>query len=384
MKIYVFCLILDIVILVSAHSHLGYPRPTRRLDCRVGNRRDRPCPGPCPPLDTYGEPTGYTASNPAVTWRRGEQRTVTWHRNNHGDGESGFVRLSMVPVNQVMNKNAHKRFTIQISCWSAGLHWCSSRNIHECGNDSEGKAYQVRITVPTSYPDGVYVFGWAWYGGGDHRGKSFFGDYYSCSFIRINGGDGPTAVWKPVFVPGANQKRTDACMSAANRVGVCPREPCHVGPVKPMYPTDLPSAIYRKDLDNGEGRCDSDNSESCGNVDQKPNKRTRLSFNVHGMKIIDVGTGNSRDTDGTRFSLKMSDYNQGFTLALRTSGRIGSVKFNVGKFSHTEYVAPYIINGNPGRLHGFNVCRKNRTVDIRVTVTGIRNSLEYRFEMKCI
>lgn len=369
--------------LASAHSHLGFPRPTRRLDCRIGNRRDRPCPGPCPPLDTYGAPTGIKASHPAVTWRRGEQQTVRWHRNNHGSGESGFVRLSLVPVNRMMDKNAHARFAFQISCWSSGLHSCPSRDIHECGNDSEGKAYQVKITVPTTYPDGVYVFGWAWYGGGDFRWRSFFGDYYSCSFVRIHGGTGPTYEWRPVFYPGTNQKHDGACMSAVNRLGVCPREPCFVGPVKPMSPVGLPKAIYSRDLGGSPEQC-GPNGNSCDSGDVSDGARKRLSFDVHGMKVFDIRTGNSYDVTGPRFGLRMRSHPEGFTLGLRTSGRIGSVKFNVDRFAHTEYKLPYIINGNNGRLHAFNVCRRNRTIGILVTVTGIRNNKEFRFEMKCI
>lgn len=387
-------LISCVTTLVTGHSHLGFPKPTRRLDCRVGNRR-KACPGPCPALDTFGQPSGITASNPAATWRRGEHRTITWHRNNHGNGESGFVRLTLVPVSKMMDKSAHARYTFQISCWSAGLHWCSSRNVHECGNDAEGKAYGVKITVPTSYPDGVYVFGWAWYGGGDFRARSFFGDYYSCSFVRINGGTGPLAQYKPVFIAGKNQQHSDSCLSSVNRIGACPREPCHVGPIKRMKPVNLPKAIYASELGSkgsaSQGQCNANgrtpDGKTCGQ--QKPNSRTpgsritSLSFQMLGMMVLDVKTGRSHNV-GYKFSIKQSKFPKGFTLALRTSGRIGHVKFNVGKWSHTENAAPYVINGNhAGRLYRFDVCRPGRTVNIYVTVAGIRNSKQFRFEMKC-
>lgn len=386
----------------TSHSHLAYPRPTRRLDCRIGNRRERSCPGPCPPLDTYGQPTGYTPNRPAATWRRGESRNVRWHRNNHGNGESGFVRLTLVPVSSMMDKHAHYKHTFQISCWSAGLQRCPSRNVYECGNDVEGKAYQVGITVPTSYPDGVYVFGWAWYGGGDFRYRSFFGDYYSCSFVRISGGAPVAQVWRPRFVAGANQPYSDSCLSSTNRIGACPREPCNIGRVHRTRPVNLPGAIYARDLGyratpppqrQDSQQCLANGRTSDGRVcnanvaqqQQANSGSTALSFSVLGMMILDVDSGRKRDVSGNRFGLRMKNYPSGFTLGLRVSGRIAHIKFNVGKWSHTEFLRPFIINGNhDGRLYHFNVCRPNRVLKIYVTATGIRHSKQYMYEMTCL
>lgn len=230
--------------LVHSHSHLARPLPTRRLDCRVGNGRPRACHGPCPPLDTYGEPTGISPQRPAEVWRRGQSRIISWHRNNHGKRESGFVRLTLVPVSKMMDKTAHKKFTFQISCWSSGLHRCYSRREEVCGNDAEGLAYEVPITVPSVYPDGVYVFGWAWYGGGDFRGRGFFGDYYSCSFIRIEGGSRLTTSYSPRFVAGSHQPSQSSCISSVDRIGVCSREPCRGPQIAPRRPRDLPRTIY--------------------------------------------------------------------------------------------------------------------------------------------
>lgn len=370
--------LLSIATVVVGHSHLANPLPTRRLDCRVGNGRARDCPGPCPPMDTYGDPTGVTASRPTATWRRGEARTVTWHRNNHGNGESGFVRLTLVPVDKMMNKEAHARFTFQISCWSSGLHRCPSRNIHVCGNDAEGKSYSVRIKVPTSYPDGVYVMGWAWYGGGDYKGKSFFGDYYSCSFVRIRGGAGPTSEWRPVFVPGDNQKHTTGCISATDRVGACPREPCHVGRVGLRKPVNLPRVISNAALG---GQASS--QKKPGSNQASLNSRGKASFNMQGLQILDVRSKKSYAINGKTFTVRTGAYRKGFTLGLRTSGRVTSVRFDMRGYSHTELYIPYIINGNDGQLTAFKVCQKGRTLDIDVTVTGIRLSKQYRFKMKC-
>lgn len=146
---------------VFAHSHLARPLPTRQLDCRVGNGRAKACYGPCAPLGRYGNPTGVSRNKPAETWRRGEFREIRWHRNNHFD-RSGFVRLTLVPIAKMMNKRMHDRFTFHITCWHSGLHKCSSRRKNVCGNDRQGKAYRTSVRVPTSYPDGLYAFGWSW------------------------------------------------------------------------------------------------------------------------------------------------------------------------------------------------------------------------------
>lgn len=365
-----------------AHSHLAYPLPTRRLDCRVGNGRRVKCYGPCPPLDTYGRPTGVSPDRPADTWRRGQSRTIKWHRNNHGNGESGFVRLSLVPVSKMFEKYAHQRYTTHITCWSSGLHQCYSRNVHVCGNDADGMAYQTHITVPTSYPDGVYAFGWAWYGGGDYRDRSFFGDYYSCSFIRIQGGVGLTAQWSPQFVPAPNSELNDGCVSATNRVGVCVSEPCHIGPVRPMRPAHLPHAIYARDfMGNGQQWNNGvSNNERSGAENGQSNK---AEYRVLGMQVIDVSTRQTRIFSGNRFRINPNAYRNGYTLVLRTEGRVLSVRFEGPGFAHTEYMAPFVINGNDGTLRPFRACQGRNKIAIRCTVRGIRFTKEYQYEMSC-
>lgn len=367
--------VLMLIATATAHSHLAYPLPTRRLDCRVGNGRRVKCYGPCPPLDTYGRPTGVSPQRPAVTWRRGQRQTIKWHRNNHGNGESGFVRLSIVPVSKMFDKDAHRRYTTHITCWGSGLHRCYKRTVQVCGNDADGMAYQAHITVPTSYPDGVYAFGWAWYGGGDYRDRSFFGDYYSCSFVRIQGGVEVSAMWKPEFVPAPNLQYKDGCPAATNRVGVCVREPCNIGPVKPMHPAQLPDAIYASDF--GETVKRSDNDVSNGG------RNRGAEFRVLGMQAIDVRTRQTRVFSGDHFRINPNSYGNGYTLALRTEGRVLSVRFEGPGFAHTEYVAPFVINGNDGTLRPFRACRGRDTIVINCSVRGIRFTKEYQYRMSC-
>lgn len=366
-----------------AHSHLANPRPTRQLDCRAGNGRPRDCFGPCPRLNTYGKPTGVSPSRPAEVWKRGQTRIITWHRNNHGKGESGFVRFTLVPIDKMMDKAAHKRFTFQISCWDSGLHRCYSRSNEVCGNDAEGKAYKVPIQVPSAYPDGVYVFGWAWYGGGDYRGRSFFGDYYSCSFIRIKGGVSVTSTTKPVFVPGIDSRYKDACMASTNRVGVCVREPCRGSGVRKLNAADLPRTIFQRDLGGSSKSIPSAPSNAPRPRNRRRNPRPNLqslpqfkrggTINIKGMEVIDLRTMRSKSKNGKVIRVKNSDYRKGFTLALKVSGSVEKVHFNMLGSSQTEYLPPFIVNGNVGGSYRRVQCRRGKAVTIKCTVFGPGN-----------
>ncbi len=167
-----------------AHSHLAEPRPTRKLVCRAGNNDPGPrdCYGPCPPMDSYGGPYGVNERNPAATWERGSTQNVKWHKNNHkgkasANGASGFTRLALVPVDQMFSKEAHQKYAFHYACWGAGKERCPQPgNDENCGNDKDGERYGTTITVPTNYPDGTYVLGYSWFGGGDYRELSFFGE----------------------------------------------------------------------------------------------------------------------------------------------------------------------------------------------------------------
>lgn len=362
----------------EGHSHLAHPLPTRRLDCRAGGGRPRNCFGPCPALDTYGGPTGISPRRPAATWRRGEQRTVTWHRNNHGKGESGFVRLTLVPVNKMMDRRAHEKFTFQISCWSSGLHKCKSRNKHVCGNDKEGMAYKAPITVPTAYPDGVYVLGWAWYGGGDFKGDSFFGDYYSCSFVKITGGAPVSSASRPVFSPGYKTRYSDGCLSSTDRVGVCRTEPCRGHRMQKRRPRDLPRSISSRDL-GSEGT-----SQTRPTGVGKGARGGRSAFRVGGLIVYSVKTMRGRDTGKKSIRVNTKRYSRGFTLGLSVSGPVEKVTFRGRGIRRTERKAPFIVNGNSnGRLSSLK-CRRNQVMRFTATVYGLGRQEEHKFSVKCI
>lgn len=377
----------------KTHSHLANPLPTRRLDCRAGNGRPRDCYGPCPPLNNYGAPTGISPSHPAEIWRRGQTRMISWHRNNHGKGESGFVRFTLVPIKKMMDKSAHARFTFQISCWDSGLHSCKSRSKHVCGNDAEGKAYKVPVVVPSAYPDGVYVFGWAWYGGGDYKGRSFFGDYYSCSFIRMQGGLPVTSSSKPVFVPGINSRFRDGCLASTNRLGRCAREPCYGGNVQKMSVRNLPSVIFQKDIGGTYQSNQAPTSQLTKPPRQRPNpkpqnpKPGRKGHPIHikGMQIVDVRTRRMRLVKGGVVKVKTSKYSDGFTLALQVTGNVEKVHFDMPGFSQTELLPPFIVNGNSGGSYSPLACRRGTNFIVLCTIYAHGNTQKKAtYNVRCI
>lgn len=223
------------------------------------------------------------------------------------DDGTGFVRLVLVPVDKMMDKKAHEKYAFHFLCMNEGLHRCPDRSYDTCGNDAEGMAWQKEVEVPTSYPDGVYVFGWSWYGGGDYRAMSFFGDYYSCSFVEIKGGVAVTDAYEPTW-------DGHKCVSSTDRLGVCWKEPCHVGRMYEMEPAEFkngikPEAIQRwwfeeDDADDKQSGSSawvgsgvvSVGGRSRGRSDVDRGGRDGAAASL-GMDLID-GSGSSDDTLG--------------------------------------------------------------------------------------
>lgn len=207
---------------VSSHSFVLSPtgdyKPGKNRRCRRGpDLSIDNCGGPCIDRSSWK----YNKDEPTTTWSRGSKQKVRWARNNH---KTGLVRLSLVPVKLRESHAAHEKFTFQYSCFETGEQDCKSKE-YDCGTDS--RLYETEVKVPR-VKDGLYVLGWSWYGGFSTNGKGdfyeFFGDYYSCSYIRIKGGKKSSKKWKrPKFKPGNKLKR---CEALTNKLGVCAVEPC--------------------------------------------------------------------------------------------------------------------------------------------------------------
>lgn len=201
-----------------AHSFLTVPLPISHLaGCRIGGSgRDAVignCGGPCPNSEFRAD---SSAANPAAIYRRGGRYEVRWTRNNH---EGGFIRWALVPVAQMYEHSAHSRNAFHWSCWAINRFQCGEMDKYrDCDFDRRGEAFRDWLTIPAVFPDGDYMLGWTWYGGGEGD-TGHFGDYYDCSFVRVQGGAPLAKTHKPTFAGGA-------CLATVNRLGVCKREPC--------------------------------------------------------------------------------------------------------------------------------------------------------------
>lgn len=169
--------------LVKPHTYNVQYRPTgcKPYECRLA------CPMILHPDDMINSP-----SKPAEVWRRGDTVKVCYARNNH---HGGLSRLSLVPVSVMNDRTWHSRLTLLHTCFNTGRTACDnsggpkSMRDMDCGTDRSHVVLCHEIRIPRIYPDGDYVLGHVWYGGVHFkRAHGHFFDYYSCSFIRIEGG----------------------------------------------------------------------------------------------------------------------------------------------------------------------------------------------------
>lgn len=309
------------------------------------------------------------------------------------DDGTGFVRLSLVPIAQMMDKKAHDRFAFQFLCMNAGPHKCKDRSYDTCGNDFEGMAWQASVRVPTSYPDGVYVFGWSWYGGGNYLDRSFFGDYYSCSYIEIRGGLPVTTKYRPVF-------DGTTCRSGTDRLGVCWREPCHIGPMNDMVPMEFngrwPEPIRSEWIVQQEsGSPVSLGARSGGEAprhlgpDQEPEnvsepkpvyvESEHSSGGSLGVYFLDFQDWSKKKImNGSYY--RLSDFPHGFTVEAFYDGPIQHMDFFLDDtFLRREKTGPFVMNGNKGSvIHGWNV-PLGKMVKLQVSVKA-RNDHSESFD----
>jgi len=130
------------------------------------------------------------------------------------------------------DKASHEKMAIDFGCWNVGRFHCNEFDFHrDCNYDRNNEAFSKMLYIPPIYPDGDYVLGMTWYGGGE--GWGHFGDYYDCSYIRIEGGDRLEDSHTATFHAGGGSKYDDGCESTADGMGVCWKEPCI--PIRKTY-----------------------------------------------------------------------------------------------------------------------------------------------------
>lgn len=150
-----------------------------------------------------------------------------------------------------MSKGVHARNAFHYSCWGGDA---VEATAEEQGRDGKGFSisgsdgllgqhdepasyYTTKIEVPSVVPDGVYALGWAWFGGiggsltkntpDDPFPNRYFGDYWSCAFVKVNGGAQLSGQYQPVFQNNLSRYWNDTCWSGADRPGLCEGEPCN-------------------------------------------------------------------------------------------------------------------------------------------------------------
>eukprot|EP00178_Gracilaria_changii_P000020 TRINITY_DN0_c2_g1_i1.p2 TRINITY_DN0_c2_g1~~TRINITY_DN0_c2_g1_i1.p2 ORF type:complete len:409 (+),score=70.75 TRINITY_DN0_c2_g1_i1:191-1417(+) len=207
--------------LASAHQAIAYPWPISNDGaCRVGLFKN--CAGPCPTGDLRLD---QTRDSPSLTLRRGDSVYVHVKRNNHA---GGFTRWSIVHVADMYDKRKHEQGAFYFTCGDQHSTFCGATNrLRDCTYDGRNQYYRHKLTIPRIYADGVYVLGFAWFGGTQAHGRGgVFGDYYDCMYVHIKGG--ALQKWhQPTFDTGASATGTDKlCRARTTWLGDCRKEPC--------------------------------------------------------------------------------------------------------------------------------------------------------------
>jgi len=145
------------------------------------------------------------------------------------------------------------------------------------------------------------------------RDQSYFGDYWSCSFVEIRGGATVKKEYTPVFSNGMEQFSKEGCMAFNNKPGVCVKEPCvgkkaqyqkpeeFLGTPKPLVPgyylnsTTLKAMSRKKGMQQGFGKWDWGPEYRKGNGNNSPSPKS-------GMKAKPMQTwfgwkGSKKDND---------------------------------------------------------------------------------------
>ncbi len=352
----VACAIILVFLTISVHGHsyLSLPEPISNVEtCRVGGTPgfEAHCPGPCPHYDFRED---MTPERPSRTYKRGERVEIRWTKNNHRDG---FMRLSLVPIDEMWNKDAHQRYAFYFGCWTDQEIDCNPFERHrDCYYDRENLGYKTQVTIPLIYPDGVYVLGWTWYGGGRVFGS--FGDYWDCAYVEIKGG--PT---QDTF-PAAFESWQGWCLASVDRLGVCDTEPCRSEHwSKRRIPAEFRNGaptLYKSWYDSAMSR---------------PSNQIQVArhsdFGVTGFKIMDAST--EQEMNVNQDWVIELDYNQKITIVPITHGKVTYVQWFVnGKHEYDSRHYPWSISGQQGKRNRLNLYDWNyHYYDKRIFVTAI-------------
>ncbi len=171
--------------------------------------------------------------------------------------DGGMYRRSLVPVEHMHNRDWHESMAFDWGCWSQGRFSCpATGTLQPCGDDDGKKAYQNTMEVPGVLPDGDYVFSMVWFGGVHHHlDKAGFADYYTCAFVRIEGGTMEES-YTPRFTPGQDRMngKDGTCLTASTFPRECNGAKCTQNKVsrtlpKPFKDGRTPAPLLRSTID---------------------------------------------------------------------------------------------------------------------------------------
>lgn len=371
-----------------AHSFLIEPTAdwtnNGQPECRIG-KPDGPefdhfeamnCPGPCGETGVIrGGAEFFSESKGHTKLSRGQKLYMKWTKNNH---QNGFVRFTLVPKSERMNKDAHNRFAFHYACWEAGEVGCEHGD--ECGTDEKNMRYQTEVEIPRIFPDGEYILGWSWYGGSkyiDGSEKAEYGDYWSCSNIEIHGGIDGNGAWQddknheaeytPVFEPGLNDKSKTQCKSAVNALGVCATEPCYARyEASWQVPAgfengNTPPPVKAADviaITGADSNLASGSQESAAPQKQSTESSHGNSNGGSGDGAVKVARLELVDTSD--MSVVTSDFSKPIEVRnirdhmtiraiVEPVDKVEIVEFSVGNMKYTEGMEPYYIAGDSDR-----------------------------------
>lgn len=343
-----------LIVSVSAHSFLAFPEPFSLVEtCRIGGSPgfEAHCPGPCPNYDFRDD---KTPDMPSRVWKRGERVEVRWTKNNHLDG---FMRLALVPIDEMWSKDSHQRYAFYFGCWTDQEFSCNLYEKHrDCYYDRENLSYKTQFTVPTIYPDGVYVLGFTWYGGGRVFGS--FGDYWDCAYVEVRGGR-----MEETF-PAAFESWDGSCMSSTDHIGQCPTEPCRPDNWSrrriPAEFNEGAPTLYKSWYDNAMSR----------SRNQIAVARHR-DFGIDGINVVDTNHNNLRNDNQN--DVIWLGWGEKITLTPKLRGHVDKVEWYLnGKHHFTTWTYPFTISDQQPSGNWYNFYEWGFDyIDTRVYVTCV-------------
>lgn len=206
----------------------------------------------------------------------------------------------------------------------------------ECGSDSDHEGFRREIVIPSVFPDGVYVLGVVWYGGLHFsRDRGMFPDYFSCSFVRIQGGVRVGGSYQPFFQDGdtGRFRRGGLCQMASSDAGECPKLGCtgrsFWGVPRPFQNGKKPRVLVTATVEkafNGGADAGSTGGAVAVNKERGNDSNVKKPENIDEKKEKEDGTKEGRENEEKERNIdniKEEGICRGSVCCLATCGQCG-------------------------------------------------------------